>query len=417
MKLFLVVLTVFFISSSYSQDFNSQIDAFKSNLKTVNSNKEEFSQSVVIIAPAVIKVTIEKTSSKGKTTLLSFEFNPSDINKGSIKKVVKKDVVFMHIKTKSKQKLIKQTSNNEKVSYVDNIKIYAEDIENARELVSSFSEVILLAKTITDARLNLSTYDEYLNWLKNNINDVNLSKLEITQLIKENPEYIGSITYNKTITKKSTNKTSLVFNLLSLNSKAIRYKVVGETFNISLETKKSKKSIKYFEEGEQKKFINKFLIACNTIEQSKDLVKVLKGIIPLAKEKFMSSIKPVVSINEGFSKINKLIGSFEVNNESIKQSFTGDCIANFDLTIDADKSENFHYDFNYSDIDVKKIDHTSKDNFLIVNLVTKGKEPFIKLVEDGEKSTYIKVLKLYVPSIEKTLILEQYLKDILKLCE
>jgi len=417
MKLFLVVLTVFFLNSSYSQDFNSQIDAFKSNLKTVKGNKEEFSQSVTVIEPAVIKVTIEKTSSKDKATLVFFEFNPSDINKGSIKKVVKKDVVYMHIKTKSKQKLIKKTTNNEKVSYVDNIKIYAEGIENARELVSSFSESIPLAKIITDARLNLSTYDEYLNWLKNNISDVNLPILEITQQIKENSDYIGSITYNKTITKKATDKTSFVFNLLTLNSKAIDYKVVGETFNISLETNKSKKSIKYFEEGAQKKFINKFLIACNTIEQSKDLIKVLKGIIPLAKEKFMGSIKPVVSINEGFTKINSLIGSFEVNNESIKQYFTGDCIANFDLSIDADKSENYHYDFNYSDIDVKKIDHTSKDNFLTVNLVTKGKEPFIKLVEDGEKSSYIKVLKLYVPSIEKTLILEQYLRDILKLCE
>jgi len=416
-RLFLTLTLLFIVFNIQSQDFNSQIGTFESNLKTVKSNKKEFNQTVEIIQDGVIKITIEEVDNKGKTALKVFEFNTSDISKGSVKKVVKKDIVFLQMKTKNKQKLIKQTTNSEKVSYVDNIKIYAEDITNARELISSFTESIPIAKMITDNRLNLSTYNEYLNWLNNNISEVGLTKTEITQSFKENSEFIGSVTYDKTsATEKATEKESFVFNLLTLNPKAITYKVSGEGFNISIETKKAKKVIKYFENGEQTKFINKFLIACKDVEQARDLRKVLKNIIPLAKKQFTNSIKSITNINDGLAQINTVIGSFGVNNSTVKQAIKGDCIVDFDLSIDADKSENHHYNFSFSDIDSNKINYTSKGNFLIVNLFTKGGEPFIKHVGDDEKSSYIKTIKLYTPSIEKIIILKKTLKGILKLC-
>ncbi len=416
-KILLLLVAILFLNNLYSQDFNSQISTFKSNLKTVKSNKKEYNQSAEVVQPGVILLTIEEIDNKGKTNIKSYEFNTSDISKGSVKKVVKKDIIFLQMKTKNKQKLIKQTVNEEKVNYVDNLKIYAKDITNARELISSFTESIPLAKTVTNNRLNITTYNEYLNWLNNNIGEVNIPKSKIAQNFKENSDYVGSMTFDKTTTtEKSSEKITYVFNFLSLSPKSILYKVNGSGINISVETKKAEKVIKYSEEGEETKFTNKFLIACSDVEQARDLRKVLKGIIPLAKKQFMSAITPINNINDGLNKINNLIGSFEVNNQSVKQAFKGDCIVDFDLIIESDKSENHHYNFSFSDIDAGKTNYASKGSFIVINLFTKGGEPFIKHTGDDEKSSYIKVLKLYTPSIEKAIILQRTLKDIFKSC-
>lgn len=418
MKHFVILLTsLLFINNALAQDFNSKISSFSEVLKTVKSNKKEFTQSIEEIAPGVINITITETDTKGKSITKTYELNPTDINKNAVSKVVKKDLIYIQIKAKNRQKLIKQSVNNEKNNYIDNFKIYAADINNARELESVFKELIPLAKEITKERVQLSSYEELFNWLENNVGEVDLQKKQISQSFKESTAFIGSVNFKKNVaTEKSTEKTQYDFNLFSIKPKSVKFKISGESISVYFETKKSRKTIKQFESDNFKKFTNKVTISCANVEQARDLKKVLKDLIPLSKKAFNNTLKHVSTVSEGISKLNSLIGSIKLSEKNIEQNFKGDCIIDFKLTIDSDKSETHDYSFSFSDIDKKKVNFGSKEDYLFIDLFTKGGEPFIKHIGDDNKSSYIKTLKLYASSIENTVILKHTLIDIIKLC-
>lgn len=412
----ITILFLVFTFASFGQQFESTVSAVDASLNTVKSSKKEYVQSITIISPAVIKITIDEIDNKGNNSSKSFILNPADIKKNAVKKVVKKDLIFVEIPTN--QKLIKLTKEDGKGSYVNSFKLYATDINNARELVSKIKETIPIAKQIVDQRISLTTYQECLNWLENNIGNVSSANWDFTQNLQENAEHVGSVQFHETNnTSKSIEENSYVFNLFTLNPKTIAFKINGDLFSVFVETNKAVKVIKYLENDIQKNYTNKFTIACNDIEQARDLRKILQTIIPLAEESFYNSIIPVSSNFEGISQLNKLTGSFSFNDTSFKQRFTGECIIEYTKEYDSgDKTEISDFNFSLNDIDKHKINYSSKGAFLFVDLFTKNSEPFIKHTIDGEDIKYEKSVRIYVSSIENAIQLKQTIKDLIGLC-
>lgn len=417
MKLFkITILSLFVTFLSTAQDLTTEVEAISTHLTTVNNGKKDFNQTISVIDPTVVNITVEEVDSKGNSSTKSYIINPADIKKNGVKKVVKKNLIYVEVPTS--QKLIKLTTNNEKVSYVNSLKVYASDINNARELVSKIKEAIPRAQQLVDQRITLTTYQECINWLENNIGSVSSSSWDYTQSINENSSYPGSIEFNKEIiSTKSTENTKYLFNLLLLNPKTVSFKIYGDLFSVTVETNKAVKTIKYLEDGLQKNYTNKITIACSDIEQARDLRKVLKTIIPLAEESFNNSISPITNNSSGITRLNNLTGSFSINDSSFKQRFTGECI--IDYTKEYDKGDDTEIsDFNLSlnDINKNKINYNSKGELLFVDIFTKNEEPFIKHITNGEDVKYEKMVRFYVPSIENAILLKQTLKDLIFLC-
>ncbi|PHS63951.1 MAG: hypothetical protein COB12_08815 [Flavobacterium sp.] len=417
MKLFKITILFLFVTFlSNAQDLTTEVEAISTHLTTVNNGKKDFNQTISVIDPTVVNITVEEVDSKGNSSTKSYIINPADIKKNGVKKVVKKNLIYVEVPTR--QKLIKLTTDNEKISYVNSLKVYASDINNARELVSKIKEAIPRAQQLVDQRITLTTYQECINWLENNVGSVSSSSWDYTQSINENSSYLGSIEFNKEIiAAKSTENTKYLFNLLLLNPKTVSFKINGDLFSVTVETNKAVKTIKYLEDGVQKNYTNKITIACSDIEQARDLRKVLKTIIPLAKESFNNSITPISSYSEGIEQLNNLTGSFSFNDENFKQRFTGECIIDYTKEYDSgDKTDMSDFNFSLNDIDKNKINYNSKGEFLFVDIFTKSEEPFIKHISNGEDVKYEKKVRFYVSSIENALLLKQTLKGLIFLC-
>jgi len=417
MKLFKTTILFLFVTLlTNAQDLTSKVEAIKTHLTTVNNGKKDFIQTITIIDPTVVNITIEEIDTKGNSTTKSFLINPADIKKNGVKKVVKKNLIYIEVPTS--QKLIKLTTNNEKVSYVNSLKIYASDINNARELVDKIKDAIPLAQQMVDERISLSTYQECLNWLENNIGNVSTPNWDISQNLQEKSDYPGSIEFQKTInSSKSSEKQTYVLNLFTLNLKTLSFKIYGDLVTVFVETNKAVKIINYLEDDIQENYTNKFTIACSDIEQARDLKKVLKTIIPLAEESFYNSILPITSHIQGISELNKLTGSFSFNDNTFKQRFTGECVIDYIKEYDSgDKTEISDINFSLNDIDKHKINYNSKGEFLFVDIFTKSGEPFIKHTINGEAIKYENMVRFYVSSIEKAILLKQTLKGLISLC-
>ncbi|MCF6308818.1 MAG: hypothetical protein L3J09_12825 [Flavobacteriaceae bacterium] len=414
LKITILVLFVTFLSNG--QDLTPEVEAINTHLTTVNNGKKEFIQTISVIDPTVVNITVEAIDSKGNSSTKSYIINPADIKKNGVKKVVKKNLIYIEVPTN--QKLIKLTTDNEKVSYVNSLKVYASDINNARELVSKIKEAIPKAQQLVDQRISFTTYQECINWLENNIGDVSSPSWDYSQSLKENTSYPGSIEFNKEIiSSKSTENTAYLFNLLLLNPKTVSFKINGDLFSIYVETNKAVKTIKYFEDGIQKNYTSKLTIACSDIEQARDLRKVLKTIIPLAEELFNNSITLITSNSIGITKLNNLTGSLSINGSSFKQRFTGECIIDYTKEYDkGDDTEISDFNFSLNDINKNNINYNSKGAFLYVDIFTKSGEPFIKHITNGEDVKYEKMIRFFVPSIENAILLKQTLKGLIALC-
>jgi len=356
-KNILLLLTVILSYYTNAQSFDAAITTLDASISDVKANKKDINQSIETVQPGVVSVTIEEVSSSGKTNTKSYEFNTGDIDPHTVKAITKKDVITVQLWSNKKQKMIKQTVNNEKITYVKKFYIYAIDIDNARDLVKNIKATIAPAKKLIDKRLALSGYNDRLEWLTANIGDVSGSKKEFSQSLEMQETYPGSVLFSRTINSgKSSKENSYAFNLSTLNPNSILFKVDGSFFNLVIETKRKTKAIKVTQNGEQKNYTNKFIITAKSVEQARDIQKVLSEIIPLAEEKFNASIKPVNSIAQGIEKLNSLIETIEVNNTSIKQSFDGSFVQTFDQeNVTGKKTKHEVYNFNLIDINKSKV--------------------------------------------------------------
>lgn len=414
-----IIVVLFIILPLNAQNFNSIIEDLDEVINTVQSANKEYIQTISSLQPGVVDVTIEEVSKKGSSTVNSFEFNTADIDINTIKTITKKDVIVIQLLAKNKQKLIKLTTNQEKISYVNQLFINAENIDNGRLIEDYFKQCVPLAQEITDKRLSLSGYKEQLIWLENNVIDVNLIKKQFSQKLTANDKYPGSIIIksNEVAGKNSKNRTYQL-NLSTINPNSILFKIEGEIFSIEFETRRKLKTIKYFEDGEQKVYTNKLTIVCNSVENARDLQKVLKDIIPLSEIEFNKSLTKINSISQGVQLINSLTNKVVVNDLTITQNIDGECVSVFKQeTLDNNNTVQETFTFNFADFNKNGINYSTNGKQVFLELNIKGGDNFIKYEKDGELKNYIKSLKIYTPEIEDAITLENTLSTIINLCQ
>jgi len=417
MKKTILLGMLLFVFSNIQAQFDSAVEALSSSIQNVQASKKEINQSADTTQPGVILVSIEEVSSKGKTTTKTYEFNAADIDHHTVKTITKKDVITVQLLTNQKQKLIKQTVNGEKTSYINKFVIYATDIDNGRDIVTKIKATIAPAKKLTEERLSLSDYTDRLNWLTENIGTVNGSKKEFVQSLEAQADYKGSVTLNRTINSgKSSKAYRYDFNLSTINPNNILFKVEGAFFNLSIETKRRNKTIKVSQDGIQKSYTNKIVLTCKNIEQARDIQKVLKEIIPLAEKEFKNSIKPISSLSQGIEKLNELVGTIESNETTITQRFEGNSIQTFDQeNVTGKKTKHDIYNYNLIDLNKNKVNYTSKGKFIIITLSTKAKNKFIKYTSNDELKSYTDKFKVYFSKVEDAIIGQKILEKIIEL--
>ncbi len=418
MKKLLFILTLLLSFNLQAQDFESLAQNISDQLQTVASGKKEYQQSLEVQEPGVLLIKIEAVDSKGRSKVNDYLFNLADIDPNTVRAVAKRDVITVNLSTKKKQKLIKKTVDNEKQSYINSFVIYGADMDNGRELAKSIKAAIPAAKKILDKRLSLTGYDDRLSWLQEHIGPVDLVKKQIEQSLSVNDQYPGAVILDKKVASgKSEKNYQYSFNLANLNPKRINFYVSGDAFGLKIETKHGDKLIKVTENNEQKAYTSKLNIACKSVEEARDIQKVLTDIIPLAEQKFKASIPKISSLNQGYDLIKGLIEKVNAGKQEYTQNLSGDCVATLTQNVTGEKkSYEDVYEFNFADINKNQIKPKTKGKNIVVELKTKAKNKFIKHTRSGELNNYKSGVEIYVPGAEEAVIAKNILKKMVELC-
>ena len=417
MKKLFSTLMIIIAFVAQAQNFENLVSDISSSLQNVQAAKKEFKQSIEVVKPGVVSLHLEIVPEKGDTKTKDYVFSPYDLDKNTIRASAKGDVISVQLLTKNGQKMIRQTLDNEKVSYVNKIYVQATDMKNGKELAEKLKKLIPVAKKIIDARLNLNSYDDYKNWLENNTGEVNLPNKQINQSIEIPDEVYGKTIINQEVTdSKKTIKHTYKFNALSLQSRTIGLKVSGDIFYVVLKAKKP--LIKHLVDEQHKNFVKEVKVAFSDIEKARDFKKVMQEFIPIAKKKFMSSLPKISNIKEALHIINQNIENLQGKDIQITQTLSGNCVMEVEQNIQGKKNEHtYKYKFNLADINPNALEIATEKGLYVLKIKTVSGNKFIQPHKDGELNSYTNNIKIYNSGIETALTTQQLFKNMIDKCK
>ncbi|HZH70512.1 MAG TPA: hypothetical protein VFD80_08685 [Flavobacteriaceae bacterium] len=407
-------------ASGISQNFSKIVSEIASNLQTVENNKNEVSQSIQEVQPGVIQISqISTVIKSGNTTNVVYEFNMADIDVNTIRAYTNKDVIQVQLLVGKKQKLIKTTTDNQKIAYTDGFDILAKNIDNGRILSDLFQSLVPLAIEITEKRLSLNSFQQHLDWLEQNVTNVALLDRQYNQVLKINEKYPGRVEFkvDENTSKKNTSE-SYHFNLANINPNSIVFEIKGDVSIVNLETRRKLNTIKTFSEGVQGNYTNSFVIYCESVEKARDLQKVLKEAIIHSEKAIENSIPTITNINNGIQTLNNYIGNVVINETTYTQSLNGECVIEIEKnTTSGSKATHEKMFLNLKDINSNTIKYNTKGKNVFVDFQTTGGNKFIKHIVDGVQKNYTNSFSLEFSEIEEAIMAEAIFKSIIKICE
>ncbi len=416
----IVAIIILLPISTISQNFKESVSEIAAKLESVEASKVQFSQDLKDISSGYVVLTLTELDAKGNTEVINYEFSFSDVDINTVRTTTQKDIILVQLLIKGKQKLIKKIADaGDKVSYVDALSIYAKDIDNGRDLVSSIKEIIPLNETIENNKLALKTYDEHLQWLINNVAEVDYSKRQYAQKLTNETKQNGYAKLETIISAKSKSQnTSYDFNFAVLNPNSIDFKIKSDEFYIEVENRRSIKTIKTFENDIQGNFKNSLKFYASSVENGKDIYKVLKAIIPLAEAAFLNEKPNIDTKSNAIGYLNEVIGNISGADKAFSQSIKDNCVTDFSLKMTTSKGDEDHvYTFNFIDINSDNIEYNSQKDLLFVAINTSQKSKYIRHSKNGELQNYKEGLRLYVNSVEEAMLAKEAIQNIVKECK
>lgn len=373
-------------------------------LNPVEAHKLDYEQNLRTISPGYYEFSKKIIDEKGKEKEIVCTFSLADINKSSIRSYTKKDVILIEMVVNQKERLIKKVTNEgEKISYDDSFTMTGLNADNGRDLVKALKEAVPVAVEIDEKSLNLGSFENHVNWLKENITDVALPKKAINQKITITDLNLGLINLSQT---EDSKKDGFNFNLALLNKQSVKYKVSGSDFLIIVETKKSEPGIKHMENGSLEGYKDEVSFYANSLINGKNIFKVLKKSIPLAEESLENNKPKTNSTSSAVSLLNKYISDVKEGEAVISQKLeVNGNMADFTVNIEENgKSSAHNYYVSFMDLSKSGIDLDSKKDKLFLKLPAANGKKFIAHSEGGEKQNYEKYFTLYFNSMTDAII-------------
>lgn len=248
---------------------SSGFDKLNLLINKIEINNEKIIQNIK--GDCVVQLKIFEETAKSQVEK-KYEFNFIDINKNTIELSVRGKKILVKVHTNAKNKFIKYVKNNELQSYVNNVEIVFNSIEDAvigRRVLQTLTE---------SCSKNKPSFTTSFNSLKEEIGKVSDGKLTYEQNLEKLADGLIKFTSTK-ISDKKSDETIQEFKLTDMSPSSVKMKVSGKKVMVELATNYQEKIVKTYKNGEIKSYTNKVTVFCNSIENGRKIVSVLREIV------------------------------------------------------------------------------------------------------------------------------------------
>lgn len=388
-------------ASGQDADLKSTVSQLQSKMSTVSSGSKTYEQKVESPAPAVIKYFYDEIDAKGVRTQYACEFNLSDIDPYAVIQETQKDLIFVTLTVKNKQKLAKFYKNNEPTNYDETVRIHAKDVDNARAMIEILKKGIAPAEKYMAGKFKFTNYNDMAAWLISNLKDVTLGTKSIKQSM-EKGDVVGSFKYHVIESDgKSSSDEIYTFNLADLNPNNISYKISGNRFALKVESSQNLKSISFMKNGQLQSFADEIEIATNNVDEARDIKTVFTLAIPKAVDLVKNDMPKLNTDKDALAAVAATIKDVKAGAKAITQSAESKCITTITRTEQTSNStEKNTYTFNWMDINPNAYKIETSGDKMYIDVTVVDKKKLIANFKNDKMDSYDQEVRIYAENIE-----------------
>jgi len=416
--------TILFVFLAFAISLQAQTEAslkellatLKEQIGKVETSKDTYEQSFSYeeAKPWKVKVTVTEVDKKGREEAHEYYFNLSDLDKHTIKINSNKNEQTVKLGIDNRQDFIRYVEDGEPQNYTDELEIWATDIDNARKLEEALEAVILPAKEAWEKAMHIPGSPDVLKaWLEKQVQDVTVDGDE---LLKQKLTFDSGINDRLRIDVEDVDddETSAYdFSLADLNPRKTKIEVKGEDIFIEAETKKSRKFIEFYEEGELKSLENSLVIYVKEVDAGRQLISVLDSLIRYGESELEKRLPNPSNLDEGLKLLAAQISSFQDSERRLDQELKAASVTHYkvkETELDDGEEELNEYFFAFGDLNAKDVEIDAGKNEIYVEVKTKGNNKYIQHMEDGEPENFTSSIEIYAESIENARMIEPLLE-------
>ncbi len=375
-------------------------DFVKANLKEIPVGSAKIAQEITFESASSGKVAFRtvETDSKGLQSEEENIFYLNDLEPG-VKLNVSSKNAYIGIETKDKAKYIKQISKGKTTGYAASLKIYVDNIDQARNIMTALEYVI---KNSSTGIAEFSSIQKAIDWLNKTPGDVTVDSKSYHQTIQFDAALENKMDINIITSESSGEGINERFEVYpeDLSVENLKVKVSGKKLYVPISTGKSN-YIKAYKGDVQQNYTDEIEFLFEDINIARHFISAMKCV----HDQSVIPDRSYKSKDAAYAYLTQAISSVEIAGKKVEQKVeqveSNSCKLTFIKTETDSKGvvvEN-KYEFILTDIDKAKslITVTSKD--LKINLVTKDKQKLIKPYKNGEPGSFISAIDIYTDDI------------------
>ena len=321
-------------------------------------------------------VQFKSKTSGGEST---YDFNLSDINPQKISLVVSGKVLKIEVPALESKYYIRLMKAGDQFSYVRELAIYSDNIEQARSIVNAL--IYLAAETKKPERMVWSSYNDALTFVENNMGKVKSgsSMLEQSLTFENSPEGKVNVSVQKTDSKGVATNTSYIFYLNDCKPE-VALETASGNISMNITTSDKNKYIRVYGGEEIQSHASSVELYANDLELLRELINAMEYAIKNSE----SGVKSFESVNAAASWLS--------SNVKEKQSLSVSVTEENKITLGVRKTTseggtvNQVYDVYPEDLNAEKLKIEVSGKKMSVPLSTRYK--YIKVHFDDKLQSY-----------------------------
>jgi hypothetical protein len=215
-----------------------------------------------------------------------FKFNWMDVNPLASKIAVSGNRLSIDLKFNEDKKLVMNTVDDKFKGYDNGLKLYMNDIENARKAKAVVDKLVEKCKTSYKEPFGNDAVTTTA-YFRNNIKELSVDELTVKQTLEpvegDNSKY--KYTLIEVNPKGASAEQVYEFNLADVNPSSIAVDVKGKWLFVVFETDFKGKIIKYYKDGKIQPYTHTLQFAVNDVDVARNLVSALNKAVKAVKPK------------------------------------------------------------------------------------------------------------------------------------
>ncbi len=231
--------------------------------------------------PHLVRLSSTSTDDKGEQESFEYLFDLTDIEPSSVRLSVSGSSKYVEVPVRDGKDYIEVHSSGEK-EYTDEVRIYASEIDVARQIVHALAYVI---ENTTVRRPEWSSYEEALGYVKEHLGEVKAGDDIYSHSLEfeDSPSGIVDLTVGETDSDGETEEMTYSFYLADMSDK-LELEVSRDEITVEMETRNDRDFIKESEGDAVEGYGSSLEFHADGIDMARNLIKAWEYAIGQSEE-------------------------------------------------------------------------------------------------------------------------------------